>query len=69
MPRELYPLLMFVALFVFLALGIPIAFSLTAVAIVFAYILWAPGMNLVISAAWGSMNNFVIVAVPLFIYM
>lgn len=70
MARELYPLLMFAALFVLLAGGVPIAFSLAAVSIGFAYVLWGPGaLNIVVSAAWGSMNNFVIIAVPLFIYM
>jgi len=70
MAREFYPLLMFAALFLLLAFGVPIAFSLAAVAIVFAYFLWGAGaLNLVVSAAWGSMNNFVIIAVPLFIYM
>ena len=70
MARELYPLLMFATLFVLLAGGVPIAFSLAAVSIGFAYVLWGPGaLNIVVSAAWGSMNNFVIIAVPLFIYM
>lgn len=70
MARELYPLLMFAALFVLLAGGVPIAFSLAAVSIGFSYVLWGPGaLNIVVSAAWGSMNNFVIIAVPLFIYM
>lgn len=70
MGSELYPLLMFATLFVLLAAGVPIAFSLGAVAIVFSYVLWGPGaLNLLVSAAWGAMNNFVIIAVPLFIYM
>jgi tripartite ATP-independent transporter DctM subunit len=61
---------MFATLFVLLAGGVPIAFSLAAVSIGFAYVLWGPGaLNIVVSAAWGSMNNFVIIAVPLFIYM
>jgi tripartite ATP-independent transporter DctM subunit len=61
---------MFAALFVLLTLGVPIAFGLAAIAIVFSYFLWGFGaLNIVISAAWGAMNNFVIVAVPLFIYM
>jgi tripartite ATP-independent transporter DctM subunit len=67
---EFLPLLMFVALLFFLIAGVPIAFSLAAVAIIFAFSLWgAAGLNLLVSATWGSMNNFVIVAVPLFIYM
>lgn len=70
MSPEYYPLLMFAALFVLLVVGVPIAFSLAAVAIVFAGSFWGAGaLNLVVSAAWGSMNNFVIVAVPLFIFM
>jgi tripartite ATP-independent transporter DctM subunit len=61
---------MFAALFLLLAAGVPIAFSLSAVAIVFSYFLWGPGaLNILISATWGAMNNFVIIAVPLFIYM
>ena len=70
MSSDLYPLLMFVLLFVLLAVGVPIAFSLAAVSIAFAYFLWGWGaLNLLVSATWGAMNNFVIVAVPLFIYM
>ncbi len=70
MASEMYPLLMFVLLFVLLAAGAPIAFSLATVAIIFSSALWGFGaLNLVVSAAWGSMNNFVIVAVPLFILM
>ena len=70
MARELYPLLMFASLFVFLSFGVPIAFSLAAVALIFAYTLWGPAaLSIVVSAAWGAMNNFVIIAVPLFIFM
>lgn len=70
MPREFYPLLMFIALFGFLALGVPIAFSLAVVAIIFSYFLWGPlAIHVLISVTWGSMNNFVIVAIPLFIFM
>ncbi|MCL1874777.1 MAG: TRAP transporter large permease subunit [Synergistaceae bacterium] len=70
MPREFYPLLMFIALFIFLMLGVPIAFGLAAVAIIFSYFLWGfSSLNILISTTWGAMNNFVIVAVPLFIFM
>jgi len=70
MAREMYPLLMFASLFFLLAFGVPIAFSLAAVALIFAYTLWGPAaLSIVVSATWGSMNNFVIIAVPLFIYM
>ncbi len=70
MVGESAPLLMFLALFVLLVAGVPIAFSLAAVAVVFSYVFWGTGaMNILVSAAWGTMNNFVIIAVPLFIYM
>lgn len=70
MPREMYPLLMFALLFVLLTFGVPIAFGLAAVAIIFSYTLWGAGaLNILISTTWGAMNNFVIVAVPLFIFM
>jgi tripartite ATP-independent transporter DctM subunit len=61
---------MFLALVPLLVAGVPIAFSLAAVAIVFSYYLWGPGaLNIVVSATWGAMNNFVIIAIPLFIFM
>ncbi len=64
------PLYMFLALFPLLALGVPIAFSLAAVAVVFSFFLWGPGaLNILVSATWGTMNNFVIIAIPLFIFM
>lgn len=37
---EMTPLFMFLALFPLLVAGVPIAFSLAAVAIVFSYSLW-----------------------------
>ena len=64
------PIYMFLALLVGLALGIPIAFVLCFISLLFAWILWGVGgMNLVISAAWGAMNNFTLTAIPLFIFM
>jgi tripartite ATP-independent transporter DctM subunit len=61
---------MFLALIPLLVAGVPIAFSLATVAIVFSYYLWGPGaLNILVSAAWGTMNNFVIIAIPLFIFM
>lgn len=67
---EFAPLFMFLALIPLLIAGVPIAFSLAAVAIVFSYFLWGFGaLNVLVSASWGAMNNFVIIAVPLFIFM
>jgi len=70
MDGELSPLFMFLALFPLLIAGVPIAFALAAVAIVFSYSLWGVGaLNVLVSTSWGTMNNFVIIAVPLFIFM
>jgi TRAP-type mannitol/chloroaromatic compound transport system permease large subunit len=70
MDASLLSMLMFVALFVGLALGLHIAFGLYAIAFGFAYFLWGTaGMNTVVMAIWGMMNNFPLIAIPLFIFM
>lgn len=63
-------LLMFLALFLTLAAGLHISFGLYAIALGFAYFLWgAGGMNTVVMSIWGMMNNFPLLAIPLFIFM
>lgn len=70
MDINLLPIFMFVALFLCLGLGMHIAFGLYAIAIGFAYFLWGGGgMNTVIMVTWGAMNNFALLAIPLFIFM
>lgn len=70
MDSDLLSLLMFLALFAALGLGLHISFSLYAIGFGTAYFLWgAPGMNTVVLAIWGMMNNFPLVAIPLFIFM
>lgn len=67
---EFLPLFMFGALLVLLFLGIPIAFSLFFTAMAFAFYGWGSGgLSLSGSAVWGVMNNFTLVAIPLFILM
>lgn len=63
-------LLMFLALFLALGLGLHISFSLYAIAVGFAYFLWGTaGMSTVVLSIWGMMNNFPLIAIPLFIFM
>ncbi|WP_209424707.1 TRAP transporter large permease subunit [Pararhodobacter sp. SW119] len=70
MDASLLSLLMFVMLFLALGLGLHISFGLYAIALGFAYFLWgAAGMNTVVMAIWGMMNNFPLIAIPLFIFM
>jgi len=67
---NLMPLIMFVALFILLLIGIPIAFSLCLTGIIFSYFMWGVrGFSLMTSAAWGTMNNFTLIAIPLFVFM
>lgn len=67
---EMLPVGMFLALFVLLALGVPVAFSLFGVAAGFCLLAWGTtGMPIVVSSVFGSINNFTLVAIPLFILM
>ncbi|WP_256840579.1 TRAP transporter large permease [Ornithinimicrobium faecis] len=67
---EIIPLGMFVVLFLLLGLGIPVAFSLFFVAVIFALLAWGTGgTSIVVSSMFGSINNFTLVAIPLFILM
>ncbi|MEM0282412.1 MAG: TRAP transporter large permease subunit, partial [Desulfurococcaceae archaeon] len=68
--NEITPLLMFVLLFVLLIAGVPVAFSLMFTAVLFAVLIrgWS-ALDLVFQAFWATMNNFTLVAVPLFVFM
>ena len=64
---------MFATLIILIVLGLPLAYSLAGTAVIFGLI--ENGFNVdgllgfFINNAWGTMNNFVLVAVPLFILM
>ncbi len=61
---------MFVTLMAMLLLGYPVAFTLGAVALLFGSIfLDLDFFNLLPLQIWGIMNNFTLLAVPLFIFM
>ncbi len=63
--------LLFVAVFVAVLLtGLPLAFATGAVAAVFAVALFGwPGLTLVVSRVFTLMGNYVLVSVPLFVFM
>ncbi len=66
----LLTLLFFGSLLVFLALGLPLAFVLGGVSVVFLYFTWGiDSFYMVASQMWGSMNSFTLVAIPLFVLM
>ncbi len=73
MSPETLAMIMFGALFITLFLGHPLAFSLGILALVFGLIGWGGSPDLVFSLlanrAWGAMDNYVLVAVTLFIFM
>jgi len=70
MSIELLTFLFFLALFVFLVLGLPLSFVLGGVSVIFIYFTWGPqAFYMVASQTWGAMNKFTLVAVPLFIFM
>jgi len=67
---ELITLLMFGSMFLFLALGLPVAFAVGGTAIIFGIILWGPSSTyLIASKTTGFMRTIILIAVPLFIFM
>lgn len=64
---------MFAAMLFLLILGAPLAFSLVIVGIVFYFVFGGVGIeqvfNLLATSAFASMDNFLLVAVPMFIFM
>jgi len=64
------PLFLFASLFVLLLLGYPVAFTLGGVSIVFGMLTFGLDFfNLLPLRIWGIMTNYVLIAVPLFVYM
>ncbi len=66
----LLTILFFTTLIILILLGLPIAFSLAGVAILYGFLLWGPKSLLVIpSAVRADGSNFILAAVPLFVFM
>lgn len=67
---ELSPLILFAVLFILLMVGFPVAFTLGGVGLFFGYLTFgADFFHLLPLRVWGIMNNFVLISVPLFVYM
>ncbi|MGB9698054.1 MAG: TRAP transporter large permease [Thermodesulfobacteriota bacterium] len=70
MSIELITILLFGALILFLALGLPLAFVLGGVGVVGCYFLWgSKGLFMAAAQAYGAMGKFTLLAIPLFIFM
>lgn len=71
---ELDPLaitaIMFLSMLALMAIGAPLAWALTISGVGSAYVLWGPGgLELLVSSTFSAMDNFLLVALPLFIFM
>ncbi|TYO98545.1 tripartite ATP-independent transporter DctM subunit [Geothermobacter ehrlichii] len=67
---EWLPLALFGVVFAMLLFGFPVAFTLGGVSLIFGYFTF--GLNffqLLPLRIWGTMTNYVLIAVPLFVYM
>src|SRR5210317_51376 len=70
MSIEMLSILFFGSLLLFLVLGLPLAFVLGGVSMIFIYFTWGPeAFYMVAAQTWGAMNKFTLVAIPLFIFM
>ncbi len=70
MSIEWITVLMIVSFVTVLGAGLPLAFATGAVAVIFAMALFGPqSLSLVVSRIFTLMGNYVLVAVPLFIFM
>ncbi|RBW51839.1 TRAP transporter large permease subunit [Marinobacter sp. F3R11] len=70
MSIEILTLLFFGSLLFFLLLGLPLAFVLGGVSVVFLYFTWGfDSFYMVASQIWGTMESFTLVAIPLFVFM
>ncbi|MBF0586834.1 TRAP transporter large permease subunit [Prosthecochloris sp. N3] len=67
---EFLPFIMFAAVFVLLLVGYPVALTLGGVSVVFGLFTFGPDFfALLPMRLWGTMTNYVLMAVPLFIFM
>jgi tripartite ATP-independent transporter DctM subunit len=67
---EAMSLILFASLFILLMLGFPVAFTLGGISLIFGYLTFGLDFfNLLPLRIWGVMTNFVLIAVPLFVYM
>ncbi|RMF65278.1 MAG: TRAP transporter large permease subunit [Calditrichaeota bacterium] len=67
---EVMPFLLFGSVFLLLLLGFPVAFTLGGVAMLFGLFTFGLNFfNFLPLRIWGIMTNYVLIAVPLFVYM
>jgi tripartite ATP-independent transporter DctM subunit len=64
------PLILFASLFLLMMAGFPVAFTIGGLSLIFGYFTFGlQFFNLLPLRIWGIMSNYVLIAVPLFIFM
>lgn len=67
---ELDTIILFGSFLILMALGLPLVFSLGAAAVIGTYFMWGPAaLHLAAIRAFSAANSFVLLAIPLFIFM
>jgi len=67
---EILPLIFFLIVLIFLLMGFPVAFTLGGISVIFGLIIFGFSyFYLLPLRIWGIMSNYVLLAVPLFIFM
>lgn len=67
---EFLPIIFFLTVLIFLLLGFPVSFTLGGVSLIFGLFTFGLNFfNLLPLRIWGIMSNYVLIAVPLFIFM
>lgn len=67
---EAMPLILFIMLFILLLMGYPVAFTLGGVSVLLGMMTFGTNFfNLLPLRIWGVMTNYVLMAVPLFVFM
>jgi len=67
---EILALILFLLIFLFILFGYPVAFTLGGISVIVGYFTLGPAFfNFLPSRIMGVMNNYVLMAVPLFVYM
>ena len=70
MNDQLLIILLFISMLLIVFSGLPIAFSLGGIAIVFILFLEGPDfLTSIVMNTFGSMTNYILVAIPLFVFM
>ncbi len=67
---DFLPIIFFLTVLIFLLLGFPVSFTLGGVSLIFGLLTFGLNFfNLLPLRIWGIMNNYVLIAVPLFVFM